>query len=63
MPNELPTYEIQPRSPRWGIFERGADEPALANIGSRQAAEDLARAMNWAAADRQRYKSFSADES
>lgn len=47
-----PAYEVQPTSPYWGIFERGADEPVLAGIGSKQAAEDLADAMNRSAENR-----------
>lgn len=50
-----PQYEVHPTSPRWGIFERGQDEPAVAGIGSKEAAEDMAQAMNWAAAERQRH--------
>jgi hypothetical protein len=48
-------YEVQPTSPRWGVFERGGDEPVIAGIGSRDAAMDLCRAMNWAAADRRNH--------
>lgn len=50
-------YEVHPASPRWGIYEHGADEPVLI-LGSRQAAEDLARVMNWGAQDRERHVSF-----
>lgn len=46
---ETPRYEVHPTSPRWGIFSRGEDEPVLRDIGSKEAAEDLADAMNMAA--------------
>lgn len=50
MPSARPArYEVHPTSPRWGVFEHGEDEPAVAGIGSREAADDLADAMNMAA--------------
>lgn len=47
-----PRYEVRPTSPLFGIFERAADEPVVVGIGSREAAEDLAAAMNREARER-----------
>ncbi len=47
-----PQYEARPTSPLFGIFEHAADEPVVCGIGSREAAVDLAAAMNREARER-----------
>ena len=47
-----PRYEARPTSPLFGVFEHAADDPVVPGIGSREAAEDLAAAMNREARER-----------
>jgi hypothetical protein len=53
--HDSPRYEVHPATLGWGwgVYEHAEDEPAFSGIGSRQAAEDLAEALNRVAAARE----------